>query len=80
MSTFYYLVCKKCEKKQEFVGRMFPGRIKWLPGNKSDILKFIEKHYESICDLQIVPEYDPKSDWDDEAYSSEQEGVKWLTP
>ena len=66
MSTEYFLYCKKCKERCDFVRRAFPARMNWHNnGTPNEILKFIDKHEAHYDEIIIINEhsdffYDPK--------------------
>lgn len=65
MSTFYYLACKNCKKKVDFIGR-WVNRVGWLADDPNQIVEFIDNHMNCIDTVKIVSEHDNESNYQDE--------------
>jgi len=60
MSTYYYLFCKKCKQRCDFVGVWFPARWGWMAGTIEKIPGFIAKHNEHLEEIEIVNQHDSR--------------------
>ncbi len=58
MSTYYFIVCRRCREYIDFVAVWFPARWEWMIDAVERVPRFIARHSDHVEELIIVDEHD----------------------